>query len=78
MKKKKTTLKDKVSNYAGLVILLSGTLAGFSGVIDMPEWTLKVCLITGALAGAVTSWANGKDSDLKSKLDQYGRPRMPL
>ena len=74
MKKKKTTLKDKVSNYSGLVILLSGTVAGFSGVIDMPDWTLKVCLITGALAGAVVEWLQGKDANGQVKTDRFGRP----
>ena len=78
MKKKKTTLKDKISNYAGLVIGLSGTVALLSDTVGLPDWTLKVCIVAGALAGAVTSWANGKDSDLKSKLDKYGRPRRPL
>lgn len=74
MKKKKTTLKDKVSNYAGLVILLSGTVAGFSGVIDMPDWALKACLITGALAGTVVAWLQGKDANGQVKTDKYGMP----
>ena len=74
MKKKKTTLKDKVSNYAGLMILLSGTVAGFSGVIDMPDWTLKVCLITGALAGTVVAWLQWKDANGQVKTDRFGRP----
>lgn len=78
MKYNKPTLKDKVSNYAGLVIGLSGTVALLSDTVGLPDWTIKVCIVAGALAGAVTSWANGKDGDLKGKLDKYGRPRRPL
>ena len=77
-RKKRTTLKDEVSNYAGLVIALSGTVALLSDTVGLPDWTIKVCIVAGALAGAVTSWANGKGGDLKSKLDQYGRPRRRL
>jgi hypothetical protein len=67
MRKKKTTLKDKVSNYAGLVILLSGTVVGFTGIIEMPDWVLKSAIITGAIAGTVVAWLQGKDGNGRTK-----------
>lgn len=63
----KKTTKDKISNIAGLFILLSATLGGLAGTLHLPEYILNTSIIIGALSGAVVAWLTGKGSDGKAK-----------
>lgn len=69
--KRKTTFKDKLTNIAGLVILLAGSIGGLSGVVDLPDWTGKAAIIAGTLAGVVVAWLTGKGEDGKRKPIQH-------
>jgi hypothetical protein len=73
MRRKKTTLKDKVTNWAGLVILASGALAGLSGVIEFPGWAIQSLVIAGTLAGTLVAWLTGKDENGKKKSITYNQ-----
>lgn len=57
----KAKTKDKLANYAGLVFLVSGALAGIgaSGV-TLPAPMLTVCIIASTVSGAFIAWLTGK------------------
>ena len=75
MTRKKTTWKDQASNIAGLIIALAGAVGALTLVIEVPDWAVKAAIIAGTFAGAFIGWLQGKDSDGKGKIDQFGRVR---
>ena len=54
-------LKDKISNYAGIVLAVCGALiAAQQGGLVLPSWVVPACTVLSAIAGAVIGVLTGK------------------
>lgn len=63
------TLKDKITNVCGLIIVLGGGILGanVAGQLVLPEWAITVIGLAVAVATGITSFLTGKTGDGKTK-----------
>lgn len=54
-------LKDKLTNYCGLVLLIAGAIVGVASAgVALPASILTIATVAAAVAGSVIGWATGK------------------
>jgi VIT1/CCC1 family predicted Fe2+/Mn2+ transporter len=64
------TLKDKLTNIAAILGVISGAILGVASQgIALPEWLLAVAAAFGSLSVAIIGYFTGKTSDGKPKTE---------
>lgn len=61
------SFKDKVSNYAGIALAVSGSILTAGATAQLPKWLMLVAGIVASASGAVIGYLQGKGPDGKVK-----------
>jgi membrane protein DedA with SNARE-associated domain len=62
----KKNIKDQVSNIAGLILAISGAIAGAGAAgIALPKELMTACILAAAVSGSVIGYLTGKPTNIK-------------
>lgn len=63
-------LKDKITNLAGILLLVGGGIMTASTVVALPAFLVTYSTVAAAIGGSIVAYATGKNPDLSSKTPE--------